>query len=305
MADVAPELLEQIMQAIDRRASVSRVINDLPSKSRLSQKDIHRYAEEVGKILSESYLEVLTERNLPNGTLYRNIAERILSQTLRDAHGEVMNFAEIVQTAIDEANELGISSVIPDFPDDRVRGLIDKASNPLATIEEQRRWLGEPVINNTESFADDFIQANAQTRARMGLKTTITRIVAPGCCEWCDRLGGVYEYGEEPKEVYQRHEYCRCMVTFQSDRTSQNVWSKRTWESSPEEIERRVDASGRVVRSVNETRSMAEVAARDQAVDALAKILNIGKQQARDYAKDMTVQEIERDITKRRRSLSR
>ena len=305
MADVAPELLEQIKQAIDRRASVSRVINDLPSKSRLSQKDIHRYAEEVGKILSESYLEVLTERNLPNGTLYRNIAERILSQTLRDAHGEVMNFAEIVQTAIDEANELGISSVIPDFPDDRVRGLIDKASNPLATIEEQRRWLGEPVINNTESFADDFIQTNAQTRARMGLKTTITRIVAPGCCEWCDRLGGVYEYGEEPKEVYQRHEYCRCMVTFQSDRTSQNVWSKRTWESSPEEIERRVDASGRVVRSVNETKSMAEVAARDQAVDALAKILNIGKQQARDYAKDMTVQEIERDITKRRRSLSR
>ena len=95
------------------------------------------------------------------------------------------------------------------------------------------------------------------------------------------------------------------MVTFQSDRTSQNVWSKRTWESSPEEIERRVDASGRVVRSVNETKSMAEVAARDQAVDALAKILNIGKQQARDYAKDMTVQEIERDITKRRRSLSR
>lgn len=305
MADVAPELLEQIKQAIDRRASVSRVINDLPSKSRLSQKDIHRYAEEVGKILSESYLEVLTERNLPNGTLYRNIAERILSQTLRDAHGEVMSFAEIVQTAIDEANELGISSVMPDFPDDRVRGLIDKASNPLATIEEQRRWLGEPVINNTESFADDFIQANAQTRARMGLKTTITRIVAPGCCEWCDRLGGVYEYGEEPKEVYQRHEYCRCMVTFQSDRTSQNVWSKRTWESSPEEIERRVDASGRVVRSVNETRSMAEVAARDQAVDALAKILNIGKQQARDYAKDMTVQEIEWDITKRRRSLSR
>lgn len=305
MADVAPELLEQIKQAIDQRASVSRVINDLPSKSRLSQKDIHRYAEEVGKILSESYLEVLTERNLPNGTLYRNIAERILSQTLRDAHGEVMNFAEIVQAAIDEASGLGVSSVIPEFPDDRVRGLIDKASNPLATIEEQRRWLGEPVINNTESFADDFIQANAQTRARMGLKTTITRIVAPGCCEWCDRLGGVYEYGKEPKEVYQRHEYCRCMVTFQSDRTSQNVWSKTVWESSPDEIARRVDASGRIEASQGEIQTALENAERDQAVDAFAKVLNIGKQQAREYTKNMTVSEIERDITKRRRSLSR
>lgn len=305
MADVVPELLEQIRQAVDRRASASRIINDLPYKAKLSQKDIHRYAEEVGRILSESYLEVLTERNLPNGILYRNIAERILSQTLRDAHGEVMNFAEVVQTAIDTANELGINSVVPDFPDDRVRGLIDKASNPLATIEEQRRWLGEPVINNTESFADDFIAENARTRARMGLKTTITRVVAPGCCEWCDKLGGIYEYGDEPKEVYQRHEYCRCMVTFQSDRTSQNVWSKTVWESSPEEIERRIDSTGRVEASQGEVKAALDVAARDQAVDELAKVLGIGKQRARDYAKNMTVSEIEKDIANRRRSLSR
>lgn len=305
MADVAPELLEQIRQAVDRRASASRIINDLPYKAKLNQKDIHKYAEEVGRILSESYLEVLTEGNLPNGTLYRNIAERILSQTLRDAHGDIMDFAQNVQTILDEANDLGISTVVPDFPEERIRGLVDKASNPLATIEEQRRWLGEPVINNTESFADDFIAENARTRARMGLKTTITRVVAPGCCEWCDRLGGVYEYGEEPKEVYQRHEYCRCMVTFQSDRTSQNVWSKTVWESSPEEIERRIDSTGRVEASQNEVKAALDVAARDQAVEELAKVLGMGKERTRAYARNMTVSEIEKDIANRRRSLSR
>ena len=305
MADVAPELLEQIRQAVDRRASASRIINDLPYKAKLSQKDVHRYAEEVGRILSESYLEVLTEDNLPNGTLYRNIAERILSQTLRDAHGSIMDFAEVVQSAIDEADGLGIGTVVPEFPDGRVRGLIDKASNPLATIEEQRRWLGEPVINNAESFADDFVKENARTRARMGLKTTITRVVAPGCCEWCDKIGGVYEYGQEPKDVYRRHEYCRCTVTFQSGRTSQNVWSKTVWESSPDEIERRIDSTGRVEASQNEVRAALDTAARDQAVDELAKVLGIGKQRARDYAKNMTVSEIEKDIAKRRRSLSR
>lgn len=305
MADVAPELLEQIRQAVDRRASASHIINDLPYKAKLSQKDIHKYAEEVGRILSESYLEVLTEGNLPNGTLYRNIAERILSQTLREAHGNIMDFAETVQTVLDEANNLGVNSVLPDFPEERVRGLIDKASNPLATVEEQRRWLGEPVINNTEAFADDFIAENARTRARMGLKTTITRVVAPGCCEWCDRLGGVYEYGEEPKEVYQRHEYCRCMVTFQSDRTSQNVWSKTVWESSPEEIERRIDLTGRVEASHGEVKAALDVAARDQAVEELAKVLGMGKERTRAYARNMTVSEIEKDIANRRRSLSR
>lgn len=305
MADVAPELLEQIKRLVDEKAAASKIISDLPYKARLSQKDVHRYAEEVGRILSESYLEVLTEGNLPNGTLYRNIAERILSQTLREAHGNIMDFAETVQTVLDEANNLGVNSVLPDFPEERVRGLIDKASNPLATIEEQRRWLGEPVINNAESFADDFIKENARTRARMGLKTTITRVVAPGCCEWCDRLGGVYEYGEEPKEVYERHEYCRCMVTFQSGRTSQNVWSKTVWESSPDEIERRIDSTGRVEASRGEVQAALDTAARDQAVDELAKVLGIGKQRARDYAKNMTVAEIEKDIAKRRRSLSR
>lgn len=305
MADIAPELLEQIKRLVDEKAAASKIISDLPHKSRLSQKDVHRYAEEVGRILSESYLEVLTEDNLPNGTLYRNIAERILGQTLRDAHGDIMIFAQSVQEFIDSADGLGIGSVIPDFPDGRVRGLIDKASNPLSTIEEQRKWLGEPVINNTESFADDFIAENARTRARMGLKTTITRVVAPGCCEWCDRLGGVYEYGREPKDVYRRHEYCRCMTTFQSDRTSQNVWSKRIWESSPDEIERRIDSTGRVEASRGEVQAALDTAARDKAVDELAKILGIGKQRARDYAKNMTVAEIEKDISKRRRSLSR
>lgn len=305
MADVAPELLEQITRAVERRASASRIITELPYKSKLSQKDLHRYAEEVGKILSESYLEILTEGNLPNGTLYRNIAERILSQTLRDAHGQVMDFAESIQGFLDEQSGLGISTVIPEFPDERVRGLIDKASNPLLTIEEQRRWLGEPVINNTEAFADDFIRTNARTRARMGLKTTITRVVAPGCCEWCDRLAGVYDYGEEPEEVYQRHEYCRCMVTFQSGRTSQNVWSKTVWESSPDEIERRIDSTGRPEASHGEVRAALENAGRDQAIDELAKVMRMGKQRTRDYARNMTVSEIEKEIADRRRSLSR
>lgn len=303
--DVVPELLEQIKRTFNKKALASGIISDLPYKAKLSQRDIHKYAEEVGRLLSESYLEVLTETNLPNGTLYRNIAERILSQTLRDAHGGIMDFAELVQSALDEENGLGINVVMPDFPDERVRGLIDRASNPLATIEEQRKWLGEPVINNAESFADDFIRTNAQTRARMGLKTTISRVVSPGCCEWCDKLGGVYDYGEEPKEVYSRHEYCRCMVTFQSDRTSQNVWSKQMWESTEDEIERRRDSAGRIKASSGEVKAALETAARDQIVDEYARVLNVGKDYARKLAKNMTVSEIERDIAKRRRSITR
>ena len=95
------------------------------------------------------------------------------------------------------------------------------------------------------------------------------------------------------------------MVTFQSDRTSQNVWSKAVWESSPDEIERRIDSAGRVEASQGEVKAALEVAARDRAVDELAGLLNKGTKYARDYAANMTVAGIEQDIAKRRRSLSR
>jgi ribosome biogenesis GTPase len=54
-----------------------------------------------------------------------------------------------------------------------------------------------------------------------------------------------------------------------------------------------------------EVKAALDVAARDQVVDELSKVLGIGKQRARDYAKNMTVSEIEKDIANRRRSLSR
>jgi hypothetical protein len=95
------------------------------------------------------------------------------------------------------------------------------------------------------------------------------------------------------------------MVTFQSGRTSQNVWSKTVWESSPDEIERRIDSTGRPEASHGEVRAALENAGRDQAIDELAKLMNMGKQRTRDYARNMTVSEIEKEIADRRRSLSR
>ena len=103
------------------------------------------------------------------------------------------------------------------------------------------------TVNNANMYgwdSDDYVRDNAQVRERIGLQTTITRIVAAGCCEWCSGMGGSWIYGTEPANIYRRHEYCRCTVTYESDRTRQNVWSKRQWEATPEEIvERR--ASGR------------------------------------------------------------
>jgi len=44
-------------------------------------------------------------------------------------------------------------------------------------------------------------------------------------------MAGRFEYGEEPDDIYRRHDNCDCTVTFENGRKRQDVWSKREWEA--------------------------------------------------------------------------
>ena len=98
---------------------------------------------------------------------------------------------------------------------------IDETDEMLATNR------GEPICNIAQSMYDDFIKANAEFRVRSGLNATITRTSVGHCCEWCARLAGTYNYGEEPDEVYHRHDRCKCAVTYKCDKVIQNVHTKK------------------------------------------------------------------------------
>ena len=101
---------------------------------------------------------------------------------------------------------------------------------------ESIKWLlDDPIINFSQSIVDDGIKANAEFHAKAGLQPKITRRVSGHACEWCSRLAGTYEYDEAPKEVYQRHERCRCTVDYNpGNGRKQDVWSK-TWRDSQKE----------------------------------------------------------------------
>lgn len=240
--DVVPALLSDIRAGFNNRiradtqlARVARRIRD----GTATLVDAHRYAERLGMDLSKALIAEIIPDVLPNGELYFNIAERIITPTLRTNYEMTNETAIEIQKLLDAKSKIGLEAVTADFPEARIRGLADKLSDIFEPLENRLKWLGEPVVNNSEAFVDDFVKANAQTRSMLGLKTTITRIVSPGCCEWCENLAGTYEYGREPKEIYQRHEFCRCDVIYQANRTSQNVWSKKQWQSTPEELEAR------------------------------------------------------------------
>lgn len=240
--DVVPVLNERIENSFktnvmrDRRiAQISKRIRD----GTATFVDGHDYAERLGENLSKALIQNLNAETLPDGRLYYNIAKRTVTPALENNYNLTNDVAADIQKILDESAGIGLNAVRADFPKARIQGLIDKMTADGITLEEALVWLAEPIINNSEAFFDDFIDSNAKFRNDVGLKATLTRTADPKCCDWCAALEGTYDYDNAPEDIYRRHEFCRCTVTYQSGKKSQNVWSKRSWESSSDELNRR------------------------------------------------------------------
>ena len=94
------------------------------------------------------------------------------------------------------------------------------------------RLLGQTVDNICQSFLDDWTRENARLSASAGLRATITREEVSKCCKWCHALAGTYEYGKEPKDIYRRHDNCKCAVIFKRDKEPyQDVWTKKQYQT--------------------------------------------------------------------------
>lgn len=99
--------------------------------------------------------------------------------------------------------------------------------------------LRRSLTNITQNYIDEYIEQNAQFRAKAGLKEKIIRSTSGKCCKWCDQLAGAYNY-PAPREVYQRHDNCDCTVTYTSEKGAQDVHTKKMLrtEETKERIER-------------------------------------------------------------------
>lgn len=248
-ADVAPALLEQIKADFERRVGENSTVNAVSNRIRdgtATLVDAHKYAERLGEILSDVLLANLTEDTLPDGRLYWNIADRTLRPMLENNFALTNAAAVEIQTIIDRAAGLGLSSIAPELPAGRIKGLLDKVTE-AETFEEMTSWLGEPVVNCSTSFFDDFVRENAKARSLAGMDVTIERKLGAAerrsvrrgksfvqyrvPCKWCQSMAGTFSllYDDIPEDIYRRHEYCRCVVTFRSGTYRQDVWSKKEW----------------------------------------------------------------------------
>lgn len=267
--DVVPALNEAIQTSFKTNVMRDRRIAQISTRIRdgtATFADGHDYAERLGENLSKALSSNLNANTLPDGKLYYNIASRTVTPALEENYNLTNDAAEKIQKIVDKKSKIGLGSVRADFPTERINGLIDKMTRDDITLEDALVWLKEPIINNCEAFFDDFIDQNAKFRSEAGLKAKLIRTAEPNCCSWCKALEGAYDYDDAPEDIYRRHEFCRCTVTYQTEKTSQNAWSKRTWQSTPEELQRRENAGKAPPISVTERLSQLEQIERDKQV---------------------------------------
>lgn len=223
--DIAPGLLERIQQDFEATfqadAEIQAVYRAIESGT-ATYAQANEFAVRTGELLAQALGSHLSGDVLPDGRMYYNIAQRILTPTFRRNYELISGVTASVQEALNTAAGLGIKAQTPVFPQDRLDGIIDRVSSE--EFFDDVSWiLQEPVVNFSQSVVDDAVQSNAEFQTEAGLYAMIVRTLNGLGCPWCRALAGFYEYAEAPRDVFRRHDNCRCTVALETGKGPREI----------------------------------------------------------------------------------
>ena len=230
--DIVPELLKSIQKDFDKGKEDSETVQQLLKildDGQANYLNANAYAVEIGELLSKVLDKNITAEVLPDGKMYFNIADRILNTTLRKNYELITDYSTGVQSQLNKKANLSIKPKRPSINQDRIDGIVNRISSE-DSFDDIKWILGDPIVNFSQSIIDDAIKINAELHYEVGLNPEIKRIAVGKACKWCRSLAGRYSYPDNvPKDVYHRHENCRCMVDYhpKDGRGIQDVWSKK------------------------------------------------------------------------------
>lgn len=249
MADIGAELLEKIRAEFQKTCKADKYIQSVLKKiegGTAKMEEVALLSKQLGFRASQAIGAHVNVAALPDGKMYYNIADTILTGVLKDNYDVINSAAAECQKALDSQAGINITPQQAAFPTERVQAVVNAASAPDIAEEVMIRRMTAPAQNITESFYNDYVQKNVKFRSDAGLDCYIIRNDHGGCCKWCSKLAGKYHYPEDvPKDVYRRHDNCGCTVTYLNGRKAQDAWSKTKWNVSDDEIERMKKAGAR------------------------------------------------------------
>ncbi len=130
---------------------------------------------------------------------------------------DIAKYAAEVQKTYNEKAGIGLKALKADVDEERIDGFVQRLSSE--DVFDDVKWMmKEPVVTHARSVVDDTIKKNAEFQHRAGLTAKVTRKAAPRCCDWCTDLEEDYTYPNVPREVFQRHDHCKCTVDYEGKR---------------------------------------------------------------------------------------
>ncbi|HFZ6817539.1 TPA: hypothetical protein ACGMKN_001094 [Streptococcus agalactiae] len=222
--DIVPKLLDEIKKEFNTKFNKSEVIKRL-LKEQKNYKNAYEFAKETGVILSEVLGDKISAQVLPDSRMYYNIADRILNDVLGNNHKIVTSYLETVQSFVNKSANINLKPKSPKINQDKVNGFVNRL-NSEENFDDVKWILKDPVVNFTQSVVDDFIMTNVDFHAKVGLVPKLTRTVVAGCCEFCEKLAGMYTYPVD-KKIYMRHNNCYCIVEYHP-KDSRGIQSSHT-----------------------------------------------------------------------------
>lgn len=130
MEDIVPELYNRIKNEFDGLISSDEEIQAiLNGKKESNFSGLSLVSRRIGEYAAKSVTDCCTKESLPDGTLYWNIMERTLIPLMMDVHRVVNDLAFCVQKQLDKKNNIGIKPQLADFPEERIRGVMNMISH--------------------------------------------------------------------------------------------------------------------------------------------------------------------------------
>ena len=231
------EQVQAILNELNRKAALDpqlRQIMKKIGKGKATFEDTALLSQRMGNMLGElfgaSVLDIPAE-----------VREAVCMALLKERYKFTNETLAGVQEALDEPQGISLEPQRAPFPSERVKQLAHALIDPTVAAKTIQRRADKPVATVAKSFHDDYIKTNAKVRAELGLKPTITRY-GTGCCKWCSEVAGRYRFGEQPEDVFRRHDNCDCVIIYDTQvlrgaRTAGGGRSRAWEEVDPHDLE--------------------------------------------------------------------
>ena len=104
--DIVPALLNTIEKEFDSRTlkstTLKTAVQSLQNK-KATYRDVNDFAIEIGCILADVFASNINADVLPDGKMYYNIAERILTPTMSKNHSLITGYSGDVQKLLNQS----------------------------------------------------------------------------------------------------------------------------------------------------------------------------------------------------------